>query len=179
LQQVASQTDRAFQIVQRIRDFVKKGNGQVRPEALPQAIEEIVLLTQASVRQEGLRVTTELDPAARSAEIDKVRVQQVLFNLMRNSIEAMQGQRKRELSVTTRSADDDMVEISVADIGPGLPNQVREKLFQPFVTTKANGMGVGLSVCHAIVEAHGGRLWVEDNPAGGTVFRFTVRRARA
>jgi two-component system, LuxR family, sensor kinase FixL len=179
LQQVARQTDRAFQIVQRIRDFVKKGNGQVRAEALPQAIEEILLLTQASVRQEGLRVTTELDPAARLAEIDKVRVQQVLFNLMRNSIEAMQGQRKRELSVTTRSADDDMVEISVADIGPGLPNEVREKLFQPFVTTKANGMGVGLSVCHAIVEAHGGRLWVEENPAGGTVFRFTVRRARA
>ena len=69
-------------------------------------------------------------------------------------------------------------EISVADIGPGLSNEVREKLFQPFVTTKANGMGVGLSVCHAIVEAHGGRLWVEDHPAGGTVFRFTVRRAR-
>jgi two-component system sensor kinase FixL len=177
LQQVASQTDRARQIVQRIRDFVKKGDSQARPEALGQAIEEIILLTQASVRQEGLRVTTEIDPEAMSAEIDKVRVQQVLFNLMRNGIEAMQGQPRRELSVMTKPANNDMVEISVADNGPGLPGEVREKLFQPFVTTKANGMGVGLSVCHAIVETHGGKLWAEDNPGGGTVFRFTVRRA--
>jgi two-component system sensor kinase FixL len=177
LQQVASQTDRARQIVQRIRDFVKKGDSQVRSEALPQAIEEIILLTQASVRHEGLRVTTEIDPGAMSAEIDKVRVQQVLFNLMRNSIEAMQGQPRRELSVMTKPAENNMVEISVADNGPGLPGEVRKKLFQPFVTTKANGMGVALSVCHAIVETHGGKLWAEDNPGGGTVFRFTVRRA--
>jgi two-component system sensor kinase FixL len=72
-----------------------------------------------------------------------------------------------------------MVEISVADTGPGLPDEVRKKLFQPFVTTKATGMGVGLSVCRTIVEAHQGRLWAEDNPGGGTVFRFTVRRAGA
>lgn len=179
LEQITSQTDRARQIVQRIRDFVKKGDSQLRPEALPEVIEEIVLLTQASVRQEGTKVTTNLDPAATSAEIDKVRIQQVLFNLMRNSIEAMQPQPSRELSVVTRPADDGMVEISVADNGPGLPNEVRRKLFEPFVTTKANGMGVGLSVCQAIVEAHGGRMWAEDNFGGGTVFRFTVRRGDA
>jgi two-component system, LuxR family, sensor kinase FixL len=70
-----------------------------------------------------------------------------------------------------------MVEISVADTGPGLADEVRDNLFQPFVTTKPNGMGVGLSVCRAIVESHGGRLWADDNPGGGTIFRFTVRRA--
>ncbi len=177
LEQIASQTERARQIVQRIRDFVKKGDSPIGPEALRQAIDEIILLTQASVRQEGLSITAELDPAATRAQIDKVRIQQVLFNLMRNSIEAMHGQPRRVVSVATKRTDENMVEISVADTGPGLPNEVRERLFQPFVTTKTDGMGVGLSVCHAIVEAHGGHLWAEDNPDGGTTFRFTVRSA--
>ncbi len=177
LEQIASQTERARQIVQRIRDFVKKGDSPIGPEALRQAIDEIILLTQASVRQEGLSITAELDPAATRAQIDKVKIQQVLFNLMRNNIEAMHGQPRREVSVATKRTDENMVEISVADTGPGLPNEVREKLFQPFVTTKTDGMGVGLSVCHAIIEAHGGHLWAEDNPDGGTTFRFTVRSA--
>ena len=79
--------------------------------------------------------------------------------------------------IATKRAQPEMVEISVADTGPGLPPEVRKKLFQPFVTTKANGMGVGLSVCRAIVELHGGQLWADENPSGGTVFRFTVRHA--
>ena len=108
-------------------------------------------------------------------EIDRVQVQQVLFNLLRNAIEAMQDQPRRQLVVATSLVQGGMVEISVADSGPGLVDEVRAKLFQPFVTTKANGMGVGLSVCRAIVESHGGRLWADDNPSYGTVFRFTVR----
>ena len=111
-------------------------------------------------------------------EIDRVQVQQVLFNLLRNGIEAMQDQPRRELVVTTSRVKEGMVEISVADTGPGLPEEVRKKLFQPFVTTKASGMGVGLSVCKAIVEAHRGRLWADDNPSGGTIFRFTVRHVK-
>jgi two-component system, LuxR family, sensor kinase FixL len=177
LENIANQAERARQVVQRIREFVKKGDVQMRAEHLPQVIEEIIVLTQASVREEGLRFTTRFDPMALSAEIDKVQVHQVLFNLLRNGIEALHGQPKRELVVATRPVDGDMVEISVADNGSGLPDQVRAKLFQPFVTTKANGMGVGLSVCQAIIGTHGGRLWAEDNPGGGTVFRFTVRRA--
>jgi signal transduction histidine kinase len=104
------------------------------------------------------------------AEIDKVQVQQVLFNLMRNSIEATEGQPKRELLVKTKPADHDVIEISVADNGPGLPSQVRDKLFQPFVTTKSNGMGVGLSVCKTIVEAHG-------EGCGPTITRKVGRRS--
>ena len=177
LQQIGDQTDRARQIVQRIREFVKKRDVQMRAEHLPQVIDEIVNLTEASVRQEGLRITTHIDPMASAAEIDKVQVHQVMFNLMRNSIEAMQGQTKRELAVRTKPAEGGMLEISVADIGPGIPDDVRGKLFQPFVTTKPAGMGIGLSVCRTIVETHGGRLWAEDNPGGGTVFRFTLRRA--
>jgi two-component system sensor kinase FixL len=149
----------------------------MRTEHLPQVIGEIVDLTRSSVRQEGLEITTHVDPMASVAEIDKVQVHQVMFNLLRNGIEAMQGQPKRKLAVATRPTNGGMLEISVADRGPGLSSEVRAKLFQPFVTTKPTGMGIGLSVCHAIVQTHGGRLWVEDNPGGGTVFKFTVRRA--
>jgi two-component system sensor kinase FixL len=149
----------------------------MQAENLPQVIEEIILLTHASVRGEGLTITTRFDPAASLAEIDRVQIHQVIFNLLRNAIEAMEEQPRRELAIETKLAEDDMLEISVADAGPGLSNEIRTKLFQPFVTTKPSGMGVGLSVCRAIVETHGGRLWAEDNPGGGTVFRFTVRRA--
>jgi two-component system sensor kinase FixL len=177
LTRIGDQTDRARQIAQRIREFVKKGETRMRAENLSQVINEIVDLTEVSVRQEGLRITTHIDPTASVAEIDKVQVHQVMFNLMRNAIEAMQGQSRPELAVVTRPTEGGMLEISIADRGPGLPDEVREKLFQPFVTTKPTGMGIGLSVCHGIIQTHGGRLWAEDNPGGGTVFRFTLRCA--
>jgi two-component system sensor kinase FixL len=122
-------------------------------------------------------LTVQVGSAEPQVEIDKVQVQQVLFNLMRNGIEAMQDQPRRKLVVATKSAQAGMVEISVADTGSGLPEEVRSRLFQPFVTTKPTGMGIGLSVCQGIVQLHGGRLWAEDRCGGGTVFRFTVRRA--
>ncbi len=177
LKHIADQTDRARQIVQRIREFVRKGETRMRAEHLPQVFDEIVNLTEASVKQEGLRISTHIDPAASVAEIDKVQVHQVMFNLMRNAIEAMQCQPRRELVVMARPAEGGMLEVSIADRGPGLSKEVRRKLFQPFVTTKPNGMGIGLSVCRTIVETHGGKLWAEDNPGGGTVFRFTLRSA--
>lgn len=106
----------------------------------------------------------------------RVQIQQVLLNLMRNAAKAMADSARRELSVTTACVGD-MVEISVADTGPGLPETVRARLFQPFVTTKPTGIGVGLSVCRTIVEAHGGKLRAENAPGGGTVFRFSLPRA--
>ena len=178
LERIADQTNRTREIVKRIRDFVKKRDVQMRAENLSQVIEEAIGLTRASVRNGGLTLTVAVEPPGVQVEIDKVQVQQVLFNLLRNSIEAMQGQLRRELVVATGREQGGMVEISVADNGPGLPDEVRKRLFQPFVTTKSNGMGVGLSVCRAIVESHGGRLWADDNPLGGAVFRFTVRHAK-
>jgi len=177
LERIASQTNRAREIVHRIREFVMKRDVQMRAENLPQMIHEAIALTRASVGGKRPALTIQMPPAGSQVEIDKVQVQQVLFNLLRNAIEAMQEQPRRELIVAANSAGGEMVEISVADTGPGLPKEVRAKLFQPFVTTKPNGMGVGLSVCRSIVEAHHGRLWADDNPGGGTVFRFTVRRA--
>jgi two-component system, LuxR family, sensor kinase FixL len=176
LQRITDQTTRTRGIVERLRDFVKKRDVQMRAENLSQVIKEAVALTRASVQDRGLPLSVEADHQGVQVEIDKVQVQQVLFNLLRNAIEAMQDQPKRELVVATRLVQGRMVEISVADTGPGLEAEVRAKLFQPFVTTKAHGMGVGLSVCRAIVESHGGRLWADDNPRGGTIFRFTLRQ---
>ena len=104
---------------------------------------------------------------------DRVQVQQVLLNLLRNAMEAMEASPVRELTLGTARWDS-MVAVSVADTGSGIPPAIAAQLFQPFVTTKSDGMGIGLSVCRAIVEAHGGRLWVEPNPGGGSVFRFTL-----
>jgi len=98
----------------------------------------------------------------------------VLLNLIRNAVDAMTDSPKRELTITTRLADKDTVEVSVADTGPGIEPQIAGQLFQPFITTKRQGMGVGLSISRTIVDAHGGRIWAEPNDGGGTVFRFTL-----
>jgi two-component system sensor kinase FixL len=177
LERIADQTERTREIVQRIRDFVNKRDVQMRTENLSHVIDEAIAVTRASVRDDDLALTAEVEPVGLKVEIDRVQVQQVLFNLLRNGIEAMQDQPRRELVVAIDGVQGGMVEISVADTGPGLPDEVRKRLFEPFVTTKANGMGVGLSVCRAIVEAHQGRLWADDNPGGGTAFHFTIRHA--
>ena len=175
LERIGDQTSRAREIVQRIRDFVKKRDTQMRAEDLSLVIEEAVALTRTSVGDASPTLDIQIDRSGLRVEIDKIQIQQVLFNLLRNGIDAMQDQPRRELVVATSPAQGGMVEISVADTGSGLVDEVRAKLFQPFVTTKPNGMGIGLSVCRSIVEAHQGRLWADDNPSGGTVFRFTVR----
>jgi two-component system sensor kinase FixL len=94
---------------------------------------------------------------------------------MRNAIDAMETSPRRDLTVATRALDDHMVEVAVTDTGPGIDPAMADQLFQPFVTTKAQGMGVGLSISRTIVEAHGGRIWADRNPDGGTIFRFTLR----
>ncbi len=171
------QTKRASQIIQRTRDFVMKRDVQMQAEDLSVVIDEAVALIRTAMADKMPTLTVQVDPAEPRVDIDKVQVQQVLFNLMRNGIEAMQDQSARELTIATHRAQAGMVEISVADNGAGLTESVRGRLFQPFVTTKPTGMGVGLSVCQGIVQLHGGRLWAEDRIGRGTVFRFTVRLA--
>jgi two-component system sensor kinase FixL len=107
--------------------------------------------------------------------VDKVQIQQVLLNLMRNAMEAMEPSERREILLSTAPASDDLLTVNVADTGPGISEELSSQLFQPFVTTKRHGMGVGLSISRTIIESHGGRIWVESNPGGGAVFRFTLR----
>ena len=175
LERMGEQAKRAEEIIRHLRDFVRKGETEQRIESVPKIIEAVNALALVGIGR-GVKVDMRLDPAATEAFMDKVQIQQVLFNLMRNAIEAMAGCERRELTVATASLSD-VVEVSVMDTGPGLAEAVRSRLFQPFVTTKPNGMGVGLSICRTIVEAHGGQLRAEDAPTGGMVFRFTLPRA--
>jgi two-component system sensor kinase FixL len=105
---------------------------------------------------------------------NRIEIQQVLINLMRNALEAMAGMDQRKLRVTTRLRRPDLVEFAVADSGAGIGAAIAERIFEPFVTTKHGGMGIGLSICRSIVETHGGRLQFEPNPEGGTIFHFTL-----
>lgn len=177
LDNIAEQAERAYQIIQRLRNFIRGGTTERRAEDLATVIDEAVALAASSLKANGVRLGKRLDPAANQVSADKVQIQQVLFNLVRNAAEAMQQAPRRELLIATTSDGNAQVEVSVADTGPGLPAEIRAHLFQPFFTTKDTGMGIGLSVCRSIVEAHGGRMWAEDNPAGGAVFRFTLPRA--
>jgi two-component system sensor kinase FixL len=174
LDKLVEQANRASQIIQQLREFVKKGDTERRPENLVKTIEEASALALVGTARQGVKVDLHFHPQLPLAVIDKVQVQQVLFNLIRNAVEAMSESMRRELSIGAIPTPDGAVEIHVADTGPGLPDTVRAKLFQPFVTTKATGMGVGLAICRTIVEAHGGRLRADDNPGGGMVFRFTL-----
>jgi two-component system sensor kinase FixL len=180
IQRIEDQTHRTRDVVRRIRDFVRKREIALRPEDLADVVNEAVELTRDSARGEDVRLRTELPHAVR-VEADRVQVQQVLFNLMRNGIEATQGCSRREISIIAQPAEQGMVQVCVADSGPGLAAAVQSRLFQPFVTTKPDGMGMGLSVCRTIIEAHGGRLWADapgDTGADtGAVFRFTLKAA--
>ena len=106
--------------------------------------------------------------------IDRVQIQQVMINLIKNAAEAMEHSALRELTLEVCRASPDLLQVSVVDSGPGISEEVRDRLFKPFVSDKVHGMGMGLSICRGIVEAHGGRLWLEANASVGSVFRFNI-----
>lgn len=171
----AEQALRAGDIVRRLRDFVARGESERRVESIAKLVEEASALALVGAKEQGVRVRTRYDIAIDLVLADKVQVQQVLLNLIRNALEAMANSPRRDLLLSAAAADG-MAVISVADTGPGIDAEVEAQLFQPFVSTKPQGMGVGLSISRTIVEAHGGRIWVEPNPGGGTIFRFTLPR---
>jgi two-component system sensor histidine kinase/response regulator len=175
-QNAAEQATRAAQILQRLRRFLAKEKSEKKPENLTTVIDEVRALALISATDQGVKVKIDLqlEPAAAVATIDKIQIQQVLLNLTRNAIEAMAIGPRREIVIATGTLAERMVEISVADTGAGLAEEVLAKLFQPFVTTKDHGMGVGLSICRKIIESHGGRMWATENVGGGTIFHFTV-----
>lgn len=173
LDRAADQAMRAGQIIRRLRDFVARGESERRIESVTKLVEEASAIALVGAKERGVRVRYHLDPAAELVLADRVQIQQVLLNLMRNSIEAMEEGGRRELTIGARRADG-MVVITVTDTGAGISAEARQQLFQPFFTTKRQGMGVGLSISKTIVEAHGGEIQAEPNPGGGTVFRFTL-----
>lgn len=176
--QGADQALRAGQIIRRLRDFVSKGEAERGIESLPKLLEEAGALAMVGARERSVRLRYDLDSQIKLVLADKVQIQQVALNLIRNGIEAMEDSNAKELIVGARPAADDMVEVYISDTGHGIAPEAAEQLFQPFMTTKAHGMGIGLSISRTIIEAHGGRIWVEPNAGGGTIFRFTLPRVR-
>jgi C4-dicarboxylate-specific signal transduction histidine kinase len=169
---------RAGQILRRLRDFVARGNASVRPEKLDTLIAEACELGFFDQHLLGLSHRVELDRSCDWIAADRIQVQQVLINLFRNAVQAMEGAARKEVMISSAPASGGMVEISVSDTGAGIASEVREALFSPFQSSKPDGMGIGLSISRTIVEAHGGKIWAEDR-RGGAVFRFTLPCAEA
>lgn len=169
----AQQSLRAGEIIRRLRAFITRGEVRRRRESVTQLIEEASALALLGARERNVHVTLRLPADLPDVMVERVQVQQVLLNLMRNAMEAMEGAARRELTVQAERLPD-MLRISVADTGSGLAPEIAEKLFQPFVTTKADGMGIGLSICRTIIESHGGQIWAEPSERGGTAFRFSL-----
>ena len=176
IEKTLGQSERAREIIRRLREFVARREINRRPEPLATTVEDAIGVAQAATGRTGVEIETVLEPSAAMVVIDRIQIQQVLVNLIRNASEAMVESEspRRHLTIASRPLGPEKLELSIADTGPGLPPALREKLFQPFVTTKAAGMGVGLSICRFIIEAHGEKLKVADNAGGGTVFSFTL-----
>lgn len=179
----AEQALRAGQIVRRLRDFVTRdGDVEKRMESLTKLVEDAGVLALVGARERGVRVGFGFAQHLPPVLVDRIQIQQVIINLIRNALEAMASEgdgapRRHELALEASPAGSGMVEVVIADTGPGLAPEVADSLFSPFTSTKHGGMGMGLAICRSIIEAHGGRLWVEPNPGRGTVFRFTLPTA--
>ena len=178
MEEAAREALRAGSIVRRLRDFVQRGELEQRPEMLAQLVEEASRLALMGGRERGVRGFVALDPSAPEVVVDRVQIQQVLVNLLRNAVEAMADAPVRDVTITSQS-DGSMVRVSVTDTGRGIDPAVAPRLFEAFSSSKDSGMGLGLSICRTIIEAHGGRIWAEAGPEGrGTAFHFTLPQAQ-
>ena len=167
---------RAGEVIRQLRTFVARGETDQEVEDLRKLIEEASALALAGAKDKGIKVDFDLPHEAPKVLVSRVQIQQVLLNLVRNAMEAMQDVDQRDLTIKAELADGGaMVRLSVKDTGTGLAPSVQEKLFTPFTTTKQTGMGVGLSICRTIIEAHGGKIWGESTPGEGTTFHFTLK----
>lgn len=174
LDDAAQQAIRAGQIVRRLRDFMSHGESERSAENLSKLISEANALALVGSREHGIDVRVAHDAQATQVFVDRIQIQQVLVNLIRNAVDAMLDSDRRCLTIRTADAEVAMVRVSVEDTGGGMNETIAPQLFQPFVTSKQSGMGIGLSICRTIVEAHGGRIWYEPAAVGGTIFHFTL-----
>jgi two-component system sensor kinase FixL len=179
LDKAGDQALRAGEVIHRLRAFIGRGETERRTESIAKLIEEASALALVGVKELGVRVTIQSDPLVDLVLADRVQIQQVVINLMRNAIDAMRGARKSELKVRVAAAPDGFTLVSVSDTGSGISEEVWGRLFEPFMTTKKEGLGVGLSICRTIVEAHGGSIWAENNEGPGATFAFTLPLAEA
>jgi two-component system sensor kinase FixL len=174
LSETAAQSIRAGQIVRRLRDFISRGETDRRIESLLRLVTEASALALVGGGGNDLEVEVRLDPSADRVLVDRIQIQQVILNLIRNAIEAMEDQPNPRLHITSERAAEGMLCVTIADNGPGLAPEIEERLFEPFHSTKESGLGLGLSISATIVGAHGGRIWADRSKMGGTAFHFTI-----
>ena len=176
LHAVVGDADRAGDIVDRIRDQIKKAPPRKGRFDLNKAINEVIALAESAITTNGVSVRTRLAEALFPVQGDRVQLQQVVLNLILNAVEAMSTVEAgpRELLISTEQIKTGRVLVSVRDSGPGIDPNHLDRVFEAFYTTKPSGVGMGLSICRSIIDAHGGRLWADMNASRGAVFRFTL-----
>lgn len=175
MEKANAQAARAGHIVRRVRDFVRKSEPKRNDVALTEIAEDALGIAEIEAQRLGIKIESHIAPGLPSVYADRIMIEQVLLNLVKNAAEAEIGQppERRVVVVAARQLDD-LIEVSVTDLGHGIGETDREKLFSAFFSTKAEGMGMGLNICRSIIEFHNGRLWVDPNPMGGSIFKFTL-----
>jgi two-component system sensor kinase FixL len=169
-----AQIFRASQIMDNLRQFIARGETAKSAQNLNAVIRTACEFTDALAKQHNVHTTVDLAASPDMVVINKVQIQQVVVNLKRNAVEAMQNCERREMRVSTRLVEGNRIRTDVADTGPGVPEAIKARLFEQFATTKPHGLGVGLSISRSIIEAHKGKIWAEPNPGGGAVFSFIL-----
>jgi two-component system sensor kinase FixL len=178
MDKAVQEASRAGQLVHRLRRLVEKGETDKEAVSINDTIKEATAAILEQARGETVSVRLNLAPALPAVLIDRIQIQQVIANLLRNGVEALVDQPERVLTIGSAQPSDGVVEVTVADTGSGLCPQIAARLFQPVVSRKAQGMGLGLSICRTIIDAHGGKIWATRGPTGGTIFHFTLATAR-
>ena len=176
LHDLVADNRRASEVIRRIRALLKKGELEAAPLSLADVIGDVVLLLHSDAIVRGVRVFLNIDPGLPPVHGDRVQLQQVVLNLLLNAFDAMEshGVPDREVVIEASVKDEGSVRVAVRDRGPGLADDIVEKLFTPFFTSKRDGLGLGLSISRTIVDMHGGRIWAENNADAGATFHFTL-----
>ena len=174
LDECATQSVRAGQIVRRLRDYVSRGDVDRKIESLTQLVSEASVLAMIGAGEHGVEIEVKLDSACDKVLVDRIQIQQVILNLVRNAFEAMDDSPDQRVRISCCREKSGKIRVTIADSGPGLAPDLSGQLFKPFNSTKAQGMGLGLSICHTIIRGHAGRIWAEASDLGGTAFHFTL-----
>ncbi len=173
LEKTAGQAQRAGNIIRRIREFVKRSEPRRRPTEVAQIVEDAIGFADIEAAKKGIVIHTDVQAGLPPLDVDPILIEQLLLNLLKNAVDAMDQATVRRIDLVVR-LQDDMAEFSVIDRGSGVSEPQLANLFQPFFSTKSEGMGMGLNICRSIVEFHHGRLTVDRNPDGGAIFVFTL-----
>ena len=180
LTEAARQAVRAGEIVRKLRSYVARGEVDARPLTLAPLLADAIALSKLSRDMADIPIKLDLEEDADKVMGDPIQIQQVAINLIRNAMDALANTANARVTVRVHAANEPgFVAVEVCDNGPGLTQELRENIFKPFATTKSHGMGLGLSICQTIVEAHGGTIRAITPPEGGTCFRFTLRKDAA